>query len=93
MLLTNKDNIDSLPTDASRNDTKGLVTNFVLLVEHQEISRPSFGLEGVFAMLNSPLELLSSNQDFAEDSINSGLATVKARCLDNCVLVVEQEPA
>jgi hypothetical protein len=40
-------------------------------------------------MLNSPLELLSSDQDFAKDSIDSSLATVKARRSNNCVLVVE----
>jgi len=44
-------------------------------------------------MLNSPLELLSSNQDLAENGIDSGLATVEACCSNNCVLVVEQEPA
>jgi len=44
-------------------------------------------------MLNSPLELFSSDQDFAEDGIDSGLTTIEARCSDDRVLVVEQEPA
>jgi hypothetical protein len=42
-------------------------------------------------MLNSPLELLSSDQDFAKDGIDTSLATVKTCCSDNCVLVVEEE--
>ena len=44
-------------------------------------------------MLDSPLELLSGNQYLTENSIDAGLATVKARCSNNCVLVVEQKPA
>ena len=85
--------MDSLPADASRYNTKWLIADLVLLVELQEVGWPSLGLESILAMLDSPLELLSSNQDLTEDGIDSGLATVEARCSNNCVLVVEQEPA
>lgn len=85
--------MDSLPADASRYNTKRLVADLVLLVEHQEIGWPSLSFESILAMLNSPLELLSSNQYLAENGIDSGLATVEACCSNNCVLVVEQEPA
>jgi len=81
--------MNSLPADASGHHTKRLIANLILLVEHQEICWSSLSLEGLLAMLNSPLELLSSDQNLAEDSIDSGLATVKARCSNNCVLVVE----
>ena len=80
VLLANEDSIDSLPADASRNDTKRLVADLVFLVEHQEIGWSSLSLERLLAMLNSPLELLSSNQDLAENGIDSGLATVEACC-------------
>lgn len=93
MLLGDQTSIDSLPTDASGHNSKRLIADLILLVEHQEICRSSLSLEGVLAMLNSPLELLSSDQDFAEDSIDSSLATVKARCANNRVLVVEQKPS
>jgi len=90
--LTNELHLDSLPTDASRHNTKWLVADLILLVEHQEIGWSPLSLECLLAMLDSPLELLSSDQDFAEDGIDSGLATVEARCSDDRVLVVEQEP-
>lgn len=44
-------------------------------------------------MLDSPLELLGGDQDLTEDSIHPCLATVKARCSNDCVLVVEQKSA
>ena len=44
-------------------------------------------------MLDSPLELLGGDQDFTENSIYACLATVKARCSNDCVLVVEQKSA
>jgi hypothetical protein len=91
--LANEDGVVSLPADASRYDTKRLVADLVLLVEHQKVGWSSLSLESLFAMLDSPLELLSSNQDLAENGIDSGLATVEACCSNNCVLVVEQEPA
>ena len=92
MLLENKASIDSLPADASGHNTKRLIADLILLVEHQEICWSSLSLEGLLAMLDSPLELLCSDQDFAKDSIDSSLATVKARCSNNCVLVIEKEP-
>ena len=78
-----EDDMDSLPADASRHNTKRLVADLILLVEHQEIGWSPLSLECLLAMLNSPLELLSSDQDFAEDGIDSGLATVEARCSDD----------
>jgi hypothetical protein len=93
MFLANEDDIDSLPADASRHNTKRLVTDFVLLVEHQEIRWPSLSFKSILAMLDSPLELLSSDQDLAENGIDSRLATVETRCSNNCILVVEEKPA
>lgn len=92
VLLAIRDEIDLLPADASRHNTKRLVTDFVLLVEHQEIRRPSLSFESVLAMLDSPLELLGGDQDLAENGIDSGLATVQARCPNDRVLVVKQKP-
>jgi len=87
--LTDGFGIDSLPADACRYHTKRLVTNLVLLVEHQKIGWSSLSLERLFAMLNSPLELLGSDQNLTEDGIDSGLAAVEARCSNDCVLIVE----
>ena len=89
MCLTNGSGIDSLPADACRYHTKRLVTNLILLVEHQKIGWSSLSLERLFAVLNGPLEFLGSDQDLTEDGIDSGLATVETRCSDDCVLVVE----
>jgi hypothetical protein len=44
-------------------------------------------------MLDGPLELLGGDQDLAENSIDSGLATIQARCSNDSVLVVKQKPA
>ena len=81
-----------LPANTSRHYTKRLVADLVLLVEHQEVGRSFLSLERLFTMLDGPLELLGSNQDLAKDGIDAGLATVEARCSNNCVLVVEEEP-
>ena len=68
--------MDSLPADASRYNTKRLIADLVLLVEHQEVGWPFLGLESILAMLDSPLELLGSHQDLTEDCVDSGLATI-----------------
>jgi hypothetical protein len=84
--------VDSLPADASRHNTERLVADLVLLVEHEEIRWSSLSLKRLLAVLDSPLELFGGDQDFPEYGIDSSLATVKARCSNDCVLVVEQEP-
>jgi hypothetical protein len=80
-----------LPADTSRHYTERLIADLVILVEHEEIRRSPFSLECLFAVLDGPLELLCSYQDFAKDGIDASLATVKTCCFDDCVLVVEEE--
>jgi hypothetical protein len=82
-----------LPADTSRYNTKRLVADLIFLVKHQEIGWPSLSLESILAMLDGPLELLGSDQDLAENGIDSSLATVQARCSNDGVLVVKQKPA
>jgi hypothetical protein len=81
----------SLPADTGRHYTKRLIADLVLLVEHEKIRRSPFSLESPLAVLNSPFKVFSSDQDFAKYGIDASLATVKTRCFDDCVLVVEEE--
>lgn len=83
---------NSLPADASSNNTQRLVADFVLLIEHEPVGGPQFGRESTFSVVDGPFQLFNRDKDLAEDGIYSSLATVQASNSNDRVLVVKNEP-
>lgn len=82
-----------IPGDESGDNAEGLVANRDVLIAHE---RPRggalFGGESGFAMLQNPLDLFGSDQNFTEGGVDLGFAGVETADSSDSVLVREDEP-
>lgn len=53
-----------LPAHTGSEDSQGFPAYFIVFVHHQEVGGSSLRLEGLFAMLDRPLQLFDGDQNF-----------------------------
>lgn len=80
--------LDSLPANTSRYDSKRLPKYLIGLVHHEKARRPLLWCQRLLAMINRPLEFLSSNQNLSEESINPRLSRVETCHSRYSILIV-----
>ena len=78
-----------VPGDAGGDDAEGFVGHHVLLVHHEEVGRPSFGGQGLLAVVNGPFQFLCGDEDFAKGCIHFCLSRVQAADGGELVLVFQ----
>lgn len=76
-----------VPAIARRNHAQRFVDHRVSFIRHQQVRRSTARKQSLFAMLDSPLELLDRDQNLTETGIDLGLSAVEAASSNNFVLM------
>lgn len=78
-----------VPAHQRSNHAQRLVVHSIPLIRHQQVRRPRLRAQRLLAVLDSPLQLLSRDQDLAQLGVHHGLAAVETSHPADLLLVVE----